>query len=186
MSNNLTPYYLASLFPQPVSNISRYNLHNSNDLQTLKARTSLYYHSFLPTAIRGWNNLSKEVKSCDSINSFKKQLKKPENSPKYYYMYIGRRKAQILHTRLRTNCNALNIDLFTRKIADSPLCRCGIFFHCGYSMAQQNVLTNATSALTVPSLRCYMFGNTSLSLVRVQFIYFRTRSNFYYKLKMFA
>ena len=75
MSNNLTPYYLASMFPQPVSTISRYNLQNSNDLQTLKARTSLYYHSFLSTAIRGWNNLSKEVKSCDSINSFKNRLK---------------------------------------------------------------------------------------------------------------
>ena len=78
MSNNLTPYYLASLFSQLVSTISRYNLQNSNDLQTLKARTSLYYHPFLPTAIRGWNNLSKEVKSCDSINSLKKQLKNPK------------------------------------------------------------------------------------------------------------
>ena len=96
MSNNLIPYYLASLFPEPVSTISRYNLQNSSNLQTLKARTSLYYHSFLPTAIRGWKHLSKEVKSCDSINYFKNQLKKLENSPKYYY--TGRWKAQILHT----------------------------------------------------------------------------------------
>ena len=38
MSNN-------PLIPQPAGAISRYNLWNSNDLQTLEARTSLYYHT---------------------------------------------------------------------------------------------------------------------------------------------
>ena len=52
MSNNLTPHYLSSHIPQPIGAISRYNLRNSNDLQALEARTSLYYHSFLSTAIR--------------------------------------------------------------------------------------------------------------------------------------
>ena len=51
MSNNLTPHQLSSRIPQSVGAIARYNLWNYNDLQTLEARTSLYYHSFLPTAI---------------------------------------------------------------------------------------------------------------------------------------
>ena len=48
----LTPLYLSSLVPQSVSNISRYSLRNSNDLQTIDARTTLYYNSFLPSTVR--------------------------------------------------------------------------------------------------------------------------------------
>ena len=81
MSNNPTNY-LSTLIPQPVGAISRYDLRNSNDLQTLDAKSRMYYHSFLATAIRGWNSLSEEVKSCDFINSFRHQLKKEQNSPK--------------------------------------------------------------------------------------------------------
>ena len=43
MLNNLTPQYLSSLVQPPVSNLSRYNLRNSNDLQTIAARTNQYY-----------------------------------------------------------------------------------------------------------------------------------------------
>ena len=41
MTNALAPLYLSSLVPQTVSNASRYNLRNSNDLQTVEARSSL-------------------------------------------------------------------------------------------------------------------------------------------------
>ena len=43
MSNALSPLYLSSLVPQTVSNASCYNLRNSSDLQTVEARTSLFY-----------------------------------------------------------------------------------------------------------------------------------------------
>ena len=91
------------------------NAHYNDLEQILEARTSLYYHSFLPTAIRGWNSLSEEVKSCDSINAFKHQSKKTKTVPEQYY--TGRRKTNILHTRLRTNSSAMNIDHFTRNVA---------------------------------------------------------------------
>ena len=74
MSNNLIPNYLLFLIPQHVGAISRYNLRNSYDLQTLEAKTKLYNHFFLPIAIRGWNSLSEELRSCDSISSFEHQL----------------------------------------------------------------------------------------------------------------
>ena len=112
--------------------------------------------------------MSQEVKSCYSINFIMHQLQKTKTVPEHYY--TGRRKAQILHTRLKTNCSALNIDLFTRNVADSLLCHCGsiedtqhFFFHCGYYTVQRNLLLNATPALTVPSLRSFMFEDTSLS-----------------------
>ena len=37
MVHNITPLYLSSLIPQSVSSISRYNLKNFNDLQTIDA-----------------------------------------------------------------------------------------------------------------------------------------------------
>ena len=80
MSNNLTSHYLSSFIRQPFGAISRDNLRNSNVLQTLEARLTLYYHSFLSSTIRGWNRLSEEVKSCDSITSLKHQLKRPKQS----------------------------------------------------------------------------------------------------------
>ena len=98
MMHNITPLYLSSLVPQSVSNLSRYNLRNSNDLQTIDARTNQYYNSFLPSSVRAWNNLSVEAKQCESVNTFKCLLQKEEKAvPKHYY--TGCRKGQILLTR---------------------------------------------------------------------------------------
>ena len=36
--------------------------------------------------------------------------------------YFGQRKLEIMHTRLRINCSALNKDLFSRNTVASPLC----------------------------------------------------------------
>ena len=74
MMNSLTPLYLKSLVPQPVSNLSRYNLHNSNYLQSINARTKQYYHSVLPSAVRAWNNLPVETKQSAVMQYFKNYL----------------------------------------------------------------------------------------------------------------
>ena len=114
MMYNFTPPYLSSLVPPSIINLSRYNLRNSNNLQTIDARTNQYYNSFLPSAVRSWNNLPVAVKESDSVNSFKRFLNQNKTPvPKYYY--TGSRKAQILHTRLKTNCSSLNMDLFLKK-----------------------------------------------------------------------
>ena len=62
MKNNLTPPYLSSLVPQTVGQTTRYSLRNSNDLQTIQSRTTLYSNSFLPSTFRDWNNLTPEVR----------------------------------------------------------------------------------------------------------------------------
>ena len=111
MSHNLTPLYLSSLVPQSVSNISRYSLRNSNDLQTIDARTTLYYNSFLPSTVRAWNNVHDEAKQSDSLNTFKYCLNKNKTRiPKHFY--VGSRKAQVLHTRLRTR-SSLKVVIIT-------------------------------------------------------------------------
>ena len=169
MMHNLTPLYLSSLIPQSVSNLSRYNLRNANDLQTIDARTQQYYQSFLPSTTRDWNALSLEAKQSDSVHSFKRFLAKDKTSVPYHF-YIGSRQSQILHTRLRTNCSSLNLDLFLKNISESPLCRCGsienvqhFFFHCRYYEAQRTELINVVSLYLNPSLNLLLYGDSSLS-----------------------
>ena len=113
MLHNLSPLYLSSLVPPQVQNVSRYNLRNANNVQTLVSHTSQHFQSFLPSVIRDWNDLSDDTRNADTVESFKRKIH--ENTvviPKYYY--TGR-QLQILHTRIRVGCSALNNDLFFSK-----------------------------------------------------------------------
>ena len=165
INNHLAPEYLTSLIQRPVAAASRYNLRNSNSLQTIHARTNLDYQSFLPSAIRGWNNLPIKIKKNDSVNSFKNNLFKKQPAPKYYY--IGNRRAQILHTLQFSEHRSL----YKKYISDSPLCSCcsiedaqHYFFHCKHYTVQRHTLLNAISAYIVHSLKCFLYGDTSLTL----------------------
>ena len=121
MVNDLTPQYLSSLVPS--TEISRYNLRNSNDIRTVNSRTSQYYNSFLPSTIREWNALPEEQRNSSTVVSFKFHLNQHStNIPKFYY--VEDRRSQILHTRLRTKCSSLKYDIYLRNITDSPLCCC--------------------------------------------------------------
>ena len=71
MTNYLTPAYLSSLLPPLVGAISRYPLRNSEQYQTIDAKSQLYYNSFLPSTIREWNTLGNTLQSCPSVSSFK-------------------------------------------------------------------------------------------------------------------
>ena len=146
MTHNLTPEYLSSLVPEPISNIFCYNLRNSNNFRAINTRTSQYYQSFLPSTVRNWNDLSVEAHQYYTLNSFKHYLNK-DKCKSLNIFYTGSRKAQILHTRLRTNCSSLNLNLFLKNISDSPLCTCGsvedaqpFVFHCHKYQAQCNEL----------------------------------------------
>ena len=121
-----------------------------NNLRGINARTTQYQQSFLPTAIKEWNNLSLELQRSNSVNSFKYNLTEDkEQTPKYYY--TGSCRLQILHTRLRIHCSALNLGLFLKNVSETPLCSCGsiedlqhYFFHCSHYQTQRTALMNAT------------------------------------------
>ena len=55
--NLVSPHYLSTLVPHLVGNTSTHNLRNANDIGTVHANSQLYYSSFLPSAIRTWNEL---------------------------------------------------------------------------------------------------------------------------------
>ena len=154
--------------------MSRYTLRNSNDLQTIDARTTLYYNSFLPSTVRAWNEVPEEAKQSDSVNAFERFLNQDKSRiPKHFY--VGKRKAQILHTRLRTNCSSLNLDLFMRNISDFPFMPVWklenaqhFFFHCRNYHVPRTELLNTVSQYQTPSLSLLLYGNDSFRSKLIQ------------------
>lgn len=170
MFQNIGPSYLSALIPPTVNALSTYNLRNANNIQTIDSRTSLYYNSFLPSVIRDWNNLPLDTRNSDSLISFKRSLSDNLGVvPKHYY--IGNRRIQSLHTRLRTKCSSLNNDLFLKNITDSPLCRCGnienahhFFLVCSFYRDARADLMYTISRVTNVTLEILLFGDSTLSL----------------------
>ena len=122
MIHKETPEYISNLVPPLVGNRNNYSLRNEHNLQSVHARTKLYSESFLPSVVREWNDLSLEIRNSTSLPSFKTAIGRHDTHSIPIYYYTGYRKAQILHTRLRTNCSCLNLTLFQKNIVDSPLC----------------------------------------------------------------
>ena len=169
MVNNLTPPYLSTLIPSTITETSRYNLRNANDIRTINTRTTQYYNSFLPSTIREWNTLPEEQRTSATHLSFKAQINQHStNVPKYYYS--GDRQSQILHTRLRTKCSCLNYDIYLRNLTDSPLCSCGdietsehYFLQCRRYRLQRHEMLSNISQLCHVSIDVLLFGDISLS-----------------------
>ena len=128
--NGLTPEYLQSLIPPMVQNTTLYNLRNSSDLHNIQARTNIFYNSFLLSTTRAWNELPEETKTAPSVASFKDRLNRdlltpptpspatptPYSHPPPIYVNCGSRIGQIMHARLRMECNSLNAHLYKKKI----------------------------------------------------------------------
>ena len=166
----LSPPYLSALLPATVGANVSYNLRNPNNLQTVQCHSQLYYNSFLPSAIRTWNGLPEDTRNINSTASLKYQLNNNLNPPPRYYNE-GKRLAQILHSRLRTNCSSLNEHLYSKNIVQSSLCACGsiedtghFLLHCPlYHNYRQDMLRSA-SRLCQPSLNTLLYGNDNLSV----------------------
>lgn len=166
----LSPPYLSTLVPPLVGQSSRYNLRNANDLQTIDARTTQYFNSFLPSTVRDWNTLPFDIKNSDTVAAFKSNLNKNNRIvPKHFY--FGDRRLQILHTRLRTKCSSLNYDIFLRRLNDSPLCRCGdlenvehFLLQCPIYQQQRLTLLQIISQHCQISSDLLLYGDISMPL----------------------
>ena len=170
MYSNISPSYLSALVPPSISDISSYNLRNANNLQTVETRTRQYYNSFLPSVIREWNGLSEETRNASSVSVFKSRLDQNVIVPQIpKYFYIGDRRLQMLHTRLRTNCSALNQDLFRKNISDTSQCICGstetadhFLLECPLYHGQRQELFQVISLICPISVDVLLFGNSTV------------------------
>ena len=89
--------------------------------------------------------------------------------PKYFY--AGKRYWQVIHARLRTNCSALNSDLYSKNITDSPSCNCGavenayhFFLTCPQYYDQRINMLDSLAFLPEITLKILLFGDQSLCL----------------------
>ena len=114
MVHKMTPEFLSSLFPPYIHETNRYNLRNANDIQSIHAHTVLFHNSYLPATVRDWNFLPLEVRQSESLSTFKKHLF-VNITPCPVYLNRGSRVGQILHTRFRLECSALNNDLYPQS-----------------------------------------------------------------------
>ena len=121
MINRSCPGNFCSLVPAKVGNASSYSLRNAASFQTIHFNTQQYYISFLPSAIREWNDLLLAIRDSTTVTAFKYQWNSNLTQPPSLF-HIGNRIGHIYHSRLRTNCISSNSHLFSKNIIDSPLC----------------------------------------------------------------
>ena len=169
MINGFCPHYLCSLVPPTDGSVSSYSLRNASNLQTIHSNTQQYFNSFLPSAIREWNDLPLAIRDSTTVTTFKYKLNSNLTQPPSLF-HIGNRMGQIYHSRLRTNCSSLNSHLFSKNIIDSPLCICGVIedtshylFVCTRYLDLRQELINVVSAMCDPTLSVLLYGNTELS-----------------------
>jgi hypothetical protein len=169
MYHGYTPSYLASLLPPLVGEVSMYSLRNSENVSYLPCRTNLYKESFLPSTINLWNSLPTELRNSPSVSAFKQSISNiAQLKPPPYYL-VGHRRAQIYHTRLRTNCSSLNLTLFQKNIVESPLCQCGeiestehYFLRCPLYQQLRVTLLNQVNPTLRASTHLFLYGNAAL------------------------
>lgn len=115
MINSLTPNYLSDLIQVSVADQTSYKFRSSNNIGETYCRTRLYYDSFLPSATREWNQLPEDIRNS-SLSIFKSKLQgNVRRMAVSSHYYVGERTAQVLHTRIRNHCSALNEYLYSKK-----------------------------------------------------------------------
>ena len=164
MYHGNAPQYLSDLVPPLVSYNSSYSLRNSQNLQGLNCRIDIYKNSFIPSVVKEWNTIPLTHRQNSSISSFKRYLNRDTRKPPSYY-YSGKRKSEILHTRIRTESSSLKAHLHSRNLIPHPFCQCGqiedsnhYFLSCPLFQTDRHAMLDAISKHCLPSLNVILFG----------------------------
>ena len=168
--NGLTPTFLTNYLPPLASSLNPYHRRRLLERRPPFARTELYRNSFFPSATIFWNSLPPNIQACNSISQLKHYLSRNDSvcPPR---VYIGDRKNQIIHCRLRIGMSDLNFDLLNRHLTTNPSCRCGyavetarhFFLECPlYDSIRTNTLSLIPPHLFTINL--ILHGSNSLSI----------------------
>ena len=120
----LAPSFLHDLLPPMGENRTSYKLRNCKDYSTPRTRLRHSTLSFFPSTINLWNKIPLETRDSDSVNSFRSGIHIKQKCAPVYFSY-GKRKLNILHTRLRHISSTLNYDLFRINVKNDACCQCG-------------------------------------------------------------
>ena len=140
-----SPTYLRYLFPPYNRERSTRALRNSDDLTAIHARRDVFYKSYFPQTVREWNTLSIDIRQIEEPESFKRAITKSNPSSNLLF-YHGKRKFNIIHSRMRMGCSKLKAHLFQHHVVD------------------RDIMINAISAVTPCAIRTILYGCESCSL----------------------
>ncbi|PJE78200.1 hypothetical protein CI610_02867 [invertebrate metagenome] len=168
MDRNLTPHYLNSLLPPNVGDTNNYILRTNNNYRIPHYRLSLTTSSFIPSSLHMWNDLDESTRSSPSLATFKKSISRSDEDKYPTFYNFGDRKTNIIHTKLRHRCSALNYDLFRVNLINSPDCSCGnrcesayhYFFECENYVNCRGILFDNLRNLNINiTLNALLYGN---------------------------
>ena len=150
---NKSPEYLSNIIPN--RSFTQRSSRQQFTIPSILCRTSNYYNSYFPRAIREWNTLPPHACMLP-IGTFKDFIRPVKPKTPSYYVH-GERMPQLLLSRLRLGCSSLKSDLFRKGIIDSPYCICSnvietanhYFFHCEkYTDLRRQYISNLTGVNT--------------------------------------
>ena len=172
VKHNLAPNYLKDLLPPRNCDYVNYNLRNNQDIKVPYTRLETFRRSFIPSAIKLWNTLSIEYRSCPSVTDFKKLLKTLDEETNVLY-YYGQRWTAVHHTRMRLGCSKLNYDLcFNLHVSNDPSCICGAqfetarhyFVECQLYTRQRETLKATIERVGNFNINTMLFGDKTLTV----------------------
>ena len=123
-TKGLLPNHLDAKFPPLMSEVNPYHRRRPLDRHPPQCNTETYKKTFFPATTTLWNNLPENIQQTQSFGEFKRYLSKDDSVVPPYF-YIGKRKEQINHCKLRLGMSNLQDHLFNRHISDTKACSCG-------------------------------------------------------------
>ena len=168
--NDQGPSYLKNMFNNLLVEPHDYNLRNSQ-IRIPRARIQTFKKSFFLETLRIWNNLDQNIRDSPTFSIFKSHVKKKDKN-RHLFRY-GPRYSQIILSRIRMGCSALNSHLFHfLKVLDSPACMCGyhsetpahFFLSCPIYAAYRDKMLRTLNNITVVNINILLFGNKELTL----------------------
>ena len=175
--NGLVPNHLAVKFPPLVSEINPYHRRRPLNRQPPSFKTALYKKSFFPSSTDLWNDLPESIQCSKSFGEFKRFLRK-DDVPVPPYFYIGNRKEQIIHCKMRLGMSDLQNDLFNRHLSERKQCECGAtketalhyLLHCPLHTNTRNT-TLFNLPPTARQINTLLNGNKRFSLAVNNYIF---------------
>ncbi len=106
--NKLLPKYLLEIIPPTIAETSSYPLRNSLNYILPKSKKNYFLKSFIPSAIKAWNDTTLDLKRATSLQNLKAKLSDLYKSTTYHLFLNSDGHGAINHSRLRMGLSALN------------------------------------------------------------------------------
>ena len=165
--------HITNLLPRATGERMNYSLRTSSNISIPRSTTESLNKSYLPSTIKDWNLLPRNIRELPTLEQFKNHLTPvKELIPRRFYS--GHRKYQIIQTRMRLGCSDLKEDLFNVNLSDSPLCSCGrgiedaehfLIYCTRYQHIRDFLIANNHINIFEGGTDTMLFGDDSLSEV---------------------